>query len=180
GYACGLQAVFRRGEAFEQYAVLVAEREVVSDGGEEPLQAAGGPDGCRQQRRPRVARRVGVVADRSRFEQHEQEDCVVSFEKLDEPVHPCLLKWRLPFFRCGRRRKMVPGAFRPGVSFALPAGACHFMRNENWLMFLSAMPVPRTTARIGSSAMLKWMPFLDEKRLSSPLMRAPPPARATL
>jgi hypothetical protein len=35
---------------------------------------------------------VGVIAYGARFEQYEQEDDVVSFEKLDEPVHPCLVK----------------------------------------------------------------------------------------
>ena len=51
------------------------------------------------------------------------------------------------------------------------------IRNENLLMFLSAMPVPRTTARSGSSAMWNGRLVLSCRRLSRPRISAPPPAR---
>ena len=53
----------------------------------------------------------------------------------------------------------------------------HFIRNENRLIFFSAIPVPRAMARSGSSAMWNGMPVFSFSRRSSPLISAPPPAR---
>ncbi len=51
------------------------------------------------------------------------------------------------------------------------------IRKENRLIFFSAMLVPRTTERSGSSAMWNGIPVFFERRRSSPLINAPPPAR---
>ena len=51
------------------------------------------------------------------------------------------------------------------------------IRKEKRLMFFNAILVPRTTARSGSSAIWKGIPVFLERRRSSPLISAPPPAR---
>jgi rod shape-determining protein MreB len=53
----------------------------------------------------------------------------------------------------------------------------YFIRNEKRLIFFSAIPVPRAIARKGSSATWNGIPVLAFRRLSSPLISAPPPAR---
>ena len=51
------------------------------------------------------------------------------------------------------------------------------IRKEKRLIFLSAIFVPRTTERNGSSAMWNGIPVFLERRRSKPLINAPPPAR---
>ncbi len=51
------------------------------------------------------------------------------------------------------------------------AADAYFIRKEKPLMFFRAMPVPRATARSGSSAMWNGMPVFSLNRLSSPLSR---------
>src|SRR3546814_6424735 len=51
------------------------------------------------------------------------------------------------------------------------------MRNLKLPIFFKAIPVPRTTARSGSSAMCTGSLVLDWMRLSRPRSSAPPPVR---
>ena len=53
----------------------------------------------------------------------------------------------------------------------------YLMRKEKRLIFLSAIFVPRTIARSGSSAIWNGIPVFFERRRSKPLIKAPPPAR---
>ncbi len=53
----------------------------------------------------------------------------------------------------------------------------YFIKNGILAIFLSAIPVPRTTARSGSSATCTGSLILCDMRLSSPRSNAPPPVR---
>ena len=103
GYG-GMQSGLGFGEAFEQHGVFAPQRKVVSRRGEEALYSPGHPCGAGEQRGAGIAGRIGVIAYRPCFEQYEEEYRIVPFEKAYEPVHLGLLKWRLPFRGCGRRR----------------------------------------------------------------------------
>lgn len=53
----------------------------------------------------------------------------------------------------------------------------YLIRKEKREKFFRAMPVPRATARRGSSAMWTWSLVFDEMRWSRPRSNEPPPAR---
>jgi len=66
----------------------------------------------------------------------------------------------------------------PNYKFLIPfTTQIYFIKNGILAIFLSAIPVPRTTARSGSSATCTGNFILCEIRLSSPLSNAPPPVR---
>lgn len=83
----------------------------------------------------------------------------------------------LPLFRQSVDLRQCPSTHLGDLHPLRQLQRCYRMRNEKRLMFFKAMPVPRAIARSGSSAIWNGRPVFSDKRRSSPLIRAPPPAK---